>query len=83
MKTKIELGNEVTCIVTGFKGIATSRVEFINGCVQYCVKPKVKTDGDKMPDGEYIDVQQLKVTGEGIAVKKKVTGGVMKDLPRG
>jgi len=56
---KIKLGNKVRCKITGFEGIATAKVEYINGCIQYCVKPK--SIDNKMPDGEYIDVQELDV----------------------
>ncbi len=37
---RVELGQEVRCKITGFKGIAVARTEFINGCVQYNVAPK-------------------------------------------
>lgn len=77
----IKLGQKVRDKVTGFTGIAVSRVEFLNGCVQFCVKPKKQAKDSKMPAGEYIDVGQLKVVGEGVSVKKKETGGVMADMP--
>ncbi len=37
---EIKLGQEVRCKITGFRGIAVARTEFINGCVQYNVAPK-------------------------------------------
>ncbi len=80
----IKLGNKVRDKVSGFEGIATAKVEFINGCIQFCVKPKITKDNKgKMPEGEYIDQGQLIVTGEGIAVKpkEKGPGGVMRDIP--
>lgn len=40
MKGEIMLGDEVKDIYTGFKGVAMSRTEFINGCVQWGVAPK-------------------------------------------
>ena len=76
------LGKHMKCKVTGYEGIATSRVEYLNGCVQYCIKPKMLTDG-KMPEGEYIDIQQLDVIGEGISLGADPTGGDMSDTPRG
>lgn len=76
---EINLGQEVTCKVTGFKGIATAKVEYLNGCVQYCVKPKTKDN--TMPEGQYIDVQQLEVTGKGIKVNKADTGGDNMEIP--
>jgi ActR/RegA family two-component response regulator len=78
---KITLGNRVKDIVTGFEGIATARLEYLNGCVQYCVKPTSKDNA--MPEGQYIDIQQLEVVDSGIAVKKKDTGGIMPDSPKG
>ncbi|RIV20378.1 hypothetical protein DYU11_20215 [Fibrisoma montanum] len=77
----IKLGQKVRCIVTGFTGIAISKVEYLNGCVQYCVKPPVVDN--KSADGEYIDQQQLEVVDDGVAVKKNNTGGVMSDMPKG
>jgi len=77
----IELGQKVKCKVTGFTGIATAKIEFLNGCIQFCVKPKIKAKDNKMPEGQYIDVEQLEVVGEGTRVKKKGNGGVMSDLP--
>ncbi len=78
----IALGNEVKDKVTGFTGIATSRIEYLNGCKQICIKPKMVKDS-KMPDGEYIDIQQIEVVGEGVDVAQKPTGGDMMDSPKG
>ena len=78
---EIKLGNKVRDKVTGFEGIATARIEYINKCVQFCVKPKVKEDG-KMPDGEYIDVDELEIVDTGIVIEAKPTGGPQRDCPR-
>lgn len=78
----ITLGNKVKDTVTGFEGIATSRIEFLNGCIQYCIKPKMGKDG-KMPEGEYIDEEQLMDLGKDVKVVAKDTGGVMPDMPNG
>lgn len=79
----IKLGMKVKDRVTGFTGIATAKVEYINGCVQFCVKPPVGVDG-KMPEGEYLDVQQLEeVKGEGVDLNQKKTGGPQRDQPKG
>lgn len=67
---KIELGREVKCIVTGYKGIATARIEYLNGCFKVHVQPPVKKDGTH-PDGLYIDEPQLEYT----VNKKKIPGG--------
>jgi len=78
---EIKLGNKVRDKVTGYEGVATARVEYLNGCVQYCVKPKVGSDG-KMPEPEYIDVQQLEVVSDGTTVEPSKTGGPQRDCPR-
>lgn len=78
----IRLGEKVQDKVTGFIGIATAKVEYLNGCVQYCVKPEIGKD-KKYPDGQYIDDAQLVVIGKGISIKKEKDGGVMQDTPRG
>ena len=78
---EIKLGSKVKCKVTGFTGIATARVEYINGCIQYCVSPPVKKDGTKQ-EIEYVDVTQLEEVGKGINVERKPTGGPQRDCPR-
>lgn len=57
----VNLGDEVVCTITGFKGVVTSITEFINGCRRCGVQPKVGKDG-KHPDAMCIDEPNLKVT---------------------
>lgn len=66
-EVKIKLGDKVRDLVTGYEGIATSRTEFMNGCVQYDVIGKLKK-GEKSPDGvgASIDENNLEV------IKKRV-----------
>ena len=78
---EIQLGNKVRDKITGFEGTATAKVEYINGCVQYCVKPKVKEDGS-MSEVEYIDIAELEVVDEGIEVEANPTGGPQRDCPK-
>ena len=75
----IKLGQKVRDKVTGFEGIATAKVIYLNGCVQFCVKPKA-VDG-KMREGEYIDDGQLEVMGNGVTIKNEPNGGPMPDTP--
>lgn len=78
---EIKLGDKVRCLITGFEGIATAKVEYLNGCIQYGVKPPA-IDG-KMPDCEYIDYQQLEFVEDYFKSKEKVkTGGFQKDCPK-
>lgn len=66
---KFTLGQRARCIVTGFEGIVTVRVDHLNGCVQYLVKPHCVEKDDEattMPEGSYIDDVQLELVDEGI-----------------
>jgi hypothetical protein len=79
----ITLGEKVECKVTGFTGIAVARLEYLNGCIQYGVKPKINKDDAKMPDTTYIDQQQLKVIEKDVLnVAPKGTGGPSSDEPK-
>lgn len=77
----IVLGAKVRDRLTGFTGRATSRIEYITGCVQYGVLPEIKSDGS-YPNCEYIDDQRLEVIGEPIVQASRPTGGDMRDAPR-
>lgn len=74
----IELGDKVKDLVSGLVGIAISRIEFINGCIQIGVQPKLEDKEVEIVVWN-IDMRQLKV------VKKKaiecfeldVIGGAM------
>ena len=57
----IKLGQTVKCKLTGVKGVAEARLEFMNGCVQYLVRPKAKPKEEGYPNGVYIDVELLDV----------------------
>ena len=82
MEKEIELGDTVKDKVTGFTGVATSRVEFLNGCIQYGVKPKVSKD-NVQPEVEYIDEEQLLISKiKRVKVDGKRTGGMQTDTPK-
>lgn len=76
----IKLGQKVRDKVTGFEGIATARVEYLSGCVQFCVKPKM-TEPGKMPEGQYIDDIYLEVIEDSQPVETEPSGGLMSDTP--
>ena len=86
----MRLGQEVRDRVTGFTGIVTAKVEYLNGCVQYHVRPKVRED-QKFPEGAYIDQEYLEVIGTGLApgqgepraARDISSGGEMQDAPKG
>lgn len=67
MSNQFKLGQRLKDKVSGFSGIATSRVEFLNGCVRYCLQPPVSTqDPAKLPDGTYFDAEQLEYVDDGL-----------------
>lgn len=70
---KVELGDTVKDMNTGFKGVVVCRSEYINGCVQYEVVPKVDKD-NKQSEAIQIDEQCL------IVVKKKKKPIVKEDV---
>jgi len=73
------LGEKVKDKVTGFKGTITSRIEYLNGCRQYCVEPKVGKEG-KMQKAQYVDEGQLV---EDLTSKQKKASSKKADSPGG
>lgn len=59
---KIKLGDEVIDVISGYKGIAVARTEFLNGCIQYIIQSKLKAGGLLPVEGPpSIDEVSLKV----------------------
>jgi hypothetical protein len=54
----VELGKEVTDSLTGFKGIATGRFVFMNGCIRIEVTPTTLKDGVPL-EAQSFDEQRL------------------------
>lgn len=83
----IQLGNRIRDKVTGVEGIATSRTEFLNGCIRYTLQPKpLKKDG-AIPAELWFDEKQLELVGDGIAkdrlIKSNTGGPVSRTVPKG
>lgn len=53
-----ELGKKYKDKITGFEGIATGFVQYISGCNQALLAPKVGDDGG-LRDSQWFDVQRL------------------------
>lgn len=68
----IELGDKVKDLISGYEGIVTAKVEFLNGCIQYMVAPILKK-GQQIPETSppTIDSQSLIVIGKNFINKKK------------
>ena len=79
----IILGKEYEDKITGFSGIATGKAQYLTGCDQVCLKPKVDKDG-KMQDAQWFDDGEIKLIGKGITakeVKGSSNGGPQPDAP--
>jgi len=79
---RIELGSEVKDKTTGFTGVASSRTEYLTGCVRYGVQSR-KLGKDGLP-GDYImfDEDSLEVVKAKKAKKKPVKGGNLSHNPQ-
>jgi hypothetical protein len=54
----IKLGQMVKDVITGLRGVAIARIEYMNGFVQYEVQPPVDKDG-KWLDGKWFQEKNL------------------------
>ncbi len=69
-----ELGEELESTINGFKGVVYSRIEYINGCIRYELKPTKMKDG-KSIETEFIDEQELKLIKKVEKITPKKKGG--------
>jgi len=81
MAERFKLGDKVRDKISGLEGIITSKIEFLNGCIQYGIQPPVSKDGD-MREVEYIDEEQLEKIGEKTdTIERKDVGGGIRTYP--
>jgi hypothetical protein len=59
----IDLGEKVEDLITGFTGTVTGRCEYISGCAQYLLTPRIKADGSYM-EGRWFDEDRLTAISE-------------------
>lgn len=71
MAYKHELGKEAKDIVTGFKGIITSRTEYLTGCNRYGLQPKANKEG-KTDDPKWFDENQIEIIGKGVVIQQTI-----------
>lgn len=80
----INLGDKCRDQVTGFEGVATARVEYLNGCVRYALEAPKEGSVEEL----YFDDQRLTVivpdaiAGGHDGVPTTPTGGARKAPPR-
>lgn len=78
-----EVGDLVKDQVSGIEGVLTGRAIWLNGCVQFLLRPKAGKGDNKFPDGIWMDGHQLKVLKAQVVPFKgpKTTGGL--EIPEG
>lgn len=76
----VKLGDEVKDEVSGFQGIAVARTEYLNGCVQFEVQPKVN-EKMELPDSCFIDEQQLQIIEKNNKEDPEEAGGGVRNHP--
>jgi hypothetical protein len=59
----MKLGQTLKDKVTGFTGIATAKVEYLSGCVQFGLQPEIDKEG-KVPDAAFFDFQRLEIVAD-------------------
>jgi hypothetical protein len=77
---RVELGDLVRCKITGFDGITTQKVYYLQGCVRFCVTPQGLTSDGKMKESHYIDEPQLEIVTKGFY---KVEEGIIQETRTG
>ena len=61
---KYKLGEELKCIVTGFKGVVVARVQYLNKCVRYGIQPTELDENGETREWTYFDEEQLEPVDE-------------------
>ena len=56
---KFENGEVVKDVITGFKGVVMSRINYLTGCNQYGLSMMALTSDGKRADWEYFDENRL------------------------
>ena len=81
----IQLGQEARDKITGFKGTLIGRSQYITGCDQYAITPKVNAAGETK-DSQWFDEGRIEIIGRGILpeeVKAERNGAPNRDAPKG
>jgi hypothetical protein len=79
---KFEMGDNVKDALTGFKGFINYRCQFITGCNQYGVQPKMKKSGE-VPEYKAFDENRLVKEAGGVKLPEQKTAEERKKEPGG
>ena len=79
----IKLGQTVEDRITGFKGIVTGRVEYITGCNQVLLVPRVNSEGARI-EAEWFDEERVTVLDVVVfSLETKSPSGFDRPAPKG
>lgn len=80
----MKLSDQVRNVISGFEGIITGKCEYINGCVQFLVQPRVDKEGNhrnaKWIDDAELEMVKANATDVGSSTAG-VVGGTHPDAP--
>lgn len=68
-----ELGDEVQCKVTGFRGVVTSIAKCLTGCDRVTIQPPITKDG-KHADALWFDINAVEILKKAKVKTENVTG---------
>jgi len=74
------LGRSAKDKITGFEGVATGYVQYLTGCHQYLITPRLAPGGNAR-DAVWFDEQRLTFTGKAIVLDNGKTPGFDKPAP--
>ena len=78
----IHLGKSYRDKITGFEGVATGHAQYISGCNQALLAPKVDADGG-LRNSQWFDVQRLMVVeGATVVLDNGATPGCDRAAPK-
>ncbi len=64
-RESMELGDRIRDKVSGLKGIAVARTDYLWGCAHWCIKPEGLHEGKPIPS-QWFDEPQLEVVKSGV-----------------
>jgi hypothetical protein len=75
MTKRVDMGHRGRDLITGFEGVVTGHCQYISGCNQVLLSPKVDEKGGKV-DAEWFDEQRVEeIEAEPILLDNGATPG--------
>lgn len=74
----VKLGDLCRDVITGFKGIAVAKTEFLYSCARIALQPEELDKDGKVQDALHFDEQQVEV----IEPRKPAIASTYKELPK-